>query len=230
MKRKDQIIYKYNVTGITRNSSRLHPRWFSHCQTFCKRLYNVCPNSGPYPYRTGPGTSLRLSLLSILPLSGLLQEPGAGCGLTQRVGRPQEPDKGTARPPRPHTARIGSKEYQQIRFQTRSLAVFNQFHDLFYLNGVKVIPAIIVELLTPRALAFWAMDDGTRHSTGYGFYLCTHCRAVPYKDRHRPLQSMSAAFFVQFLRPTLVWFVLFTLTVGNHGFTSGQGRWTNSSP
>jgi hypothetical protein len=74
-------------------------------------LYNVCPN----------GTSLRLSLLSILPLSGLLQEPGAGCGLTQRVGRPgagpdkgtarqQEPDKGTARPPRPHTARIGSKE------------------------------------------------------------------------------------------------------------------------
>jgi hypothetical protein len=108
---KEQMIYKYNVTGITRNCSRLHPRWFSHCQTFCKRLYNVCPN----------GTSLRLSLLSILPLSGLLQEPGAGCGLTQRVGRPgagpdkgtarqQEPDKGTARPPRPHTARIGSKE------------------------------------------------------------------------------------------------------------------------
>jgi hypothetical protein len=41
-------------------------------------------------------------------------------------------------------------------------------------EGTKIVPANIGEFLTARSLAFWSIDDGCLHSTGYGFYLCTH--------------------------------------------------------
>jgi hypothetical protein len=49
--------------------------------------------------------------------------------------------------------------------------MFNEYRDLFYSNGVKIVPPTIGELLTARGLAYWAMDDGTKH--GPGFALCT---------------------------------------------------------
>lgn len=45
-------------------------------------------------------------------------------------------------------------------FKTRALPYLTRFYDLFYVNGVKTIPANIVEYLTPIAVAFWIMDDG----------------------------------------------------------------------
>ena len=51
--------------------------------------------------------------------------------------------------------------------------MFTEFRDLFYPNGVQIVPPIIGELLTARGLAYWAMDDGTK-SGGSGFHLCTH--------------------------------------------------------
>ena len=62
---------------------------------------------------------------------------------------------------------------QSIYFRTRSHPMFTEFRDLFYPNGVQIVPPIIGELLTARGLAYWAMDDGTK-SGGSGFHLCTH--------------------------------------------------------
>jgi hypothetical protein len=66
------------------------------------------------------------------------------------------------------------KSYPQLRFGTRALGLFNEFHTMFYTEKNKTVPANIGEFLTVRSLAFWSMDDGCLHSTGYGFYLCTH--------------------------------------------------------
>jgi hypothetical protein len=52
------------------------------------------------------------------------------------------------------------KIYSTIAFKTRRLPCLTPYHDLFYLNRIKVIPNNIKDLLTPVALAFWIMDDG----------------------------------------------------------------------
>lgn len=46
------------------------------------------------------------------------------------------------------------------------LPCFNEFRELFYKLGKKIIPVNIYDLLTPRGLAFWRMDDGSRHGEG----------------------------------------------------------------
>ena len=52
--------------------------------------------------------------------------------------------------------------YQSITFKTRAMPELNYYHDLFY-PGKKVVPLNIHEHLTPRALAFWIMDDGGKN-------------------------------------------------------------------
>jgi hypothetical protein len=46
-----------------------------------------------------------------------------------------------------------------VYFNTLTSPVFTEFNSLFYLDGVKHVPANIGELLTARSLAYWAMDD-----------------------------------------------------------------------
>ena len=43
---------------------------------------------------------------------------------------------------------------------------FNVFRELFYLSNVKIVPHNIYELLTPKGLAFWIMDDGSKQGKG----------------------------------------------------------------
>lgn len=62
--------------------------------------------------------------------------------------------------------------YQGIKLSTLTLPCFNFFYHLFYINGVKTIPANIIEYLTPISLATWISDDGTFHSKGY-LVICT---------------------------------------------------------
>ena len=65
-----------------------------------------------------------------------------------------------------------NKTYYSIKFQTLSLPCFNMYRELFYnLEGKKVIPANIKELLTPKGLAYWFMDDG--YKSKKGLYICT---------------------------------------------------------
>lgn len=58
------------------------------------------------------------------------------------------------------------KTYSAISFTTMQLPCFNVFKEIFYNVNVKIVPSNIQELLTPRGLAFWIMDDGSRHGSG----------------------------------------------------------------
>ncbi len=58
------------------------------------------------------------------------------------------------------------KIYSAISFTTMQLPCFNVFKELFYTSNIKKVPDNIYDLLTPRGLAFWIMDDGSRHGSG----------------------------------------------------------------
>lgn len=58
------------------------------------------------------------------------------------------------------------KTYTAISFTTMQLPCFNEFRAMFYVSNVKIVPSNIYELLSPRGLAFWLMDDGSRHGSG----------------------------------------------------------------
>lgn len=70
------------------------------------------------------------------------------------------------------------KTHISYYFATLSLPLFHTFAEMFYVrvegtrNVIKVIPSNIGLLLTPRALAYWIMDDGTKTNRG-GVTLCT---------------------------------------------------------
>lgn len=51
-------------------------------------------------------------------------------------------------------------------FTTLSLPIFNKYREMYYKEGVKVIPTNIKELLIYRSLAYWIMDDGSKHNKG----------------------------------------------------------------
>jgi hypothetical protein len=52
------------------------------------------------------------------------------------------------------------KVYTKIWFNTYSLPCFNELYNTFYLNGVKIVPQNIGDLLTPLGLAYLICDDG----------------------------------------------------------------------
>lgn len=58
------------------------------------------------------------------------------------------------------------KTYSAISFTTMQLPCFNVYREMFYLFKVKKVPEFIYEALTSRGLAFWIMDDGSRHGNG----------------------------------------------------------------
>lgn len=61
----------------------------------------------------------------------------------------------------------GAKNRQSIWFRTYRHEVFRYFYELFYFEGHKIVPKDIYGLLTPRAIAYWFMDDGTKQTSGY---------------------------------------------------------------
>jgi len=56
--------------------------------------------------------------------------------------------------------KVTGKSYSSIRFNSYSLPCFNELYELFYVDGKKVVPSNIGELLTPLSLAYWIADDG----------------------------------------------------------------------
>lgn len=67
--------------------------------------------------------------------------------------------------------KTNSPTTHSLRFTTRSLPCFTEIYHLFYVNGVKIVPLDIYNLLTPIALAHFIMGDGAR--SGNGLLLCT---------------------------------------------------------
>jgi ubiquinol-cytochrome c reductase cytochrome b subunit len=65
-----------------------------------------------------------------------------------------------------------------MRFSTWTYSNFNWIHELWYVNGVKVIPKNIGNYLTPLALAIWIMDDGAK--VNKSLKLCTN--SFSYSD------------------------------------------------
>lgn len=51
-------------------------------------------------------------------------------------------------------------QYAAWFFHTRTSEIFRPYHRLFYRNGLKILPSVIHEYLTPLVLAVWIMDDG----------------------------------------------------------------------
>ena len=68
-----------------------------------------------------------------------------------------------------------NNSYSSVNFATLSLPCFNYYRDIFYnSNNLKIVPSNIQNLLTPRGLAYWIMDDGSLQNKGlhlntYGF-------------------------------------------------------------
>jgi hypothetical protein len=53
------------------------------------------------------------------------------------------------------------KVYPALSFKTLSLPCFNEFYELFYHDGIKIVPSNIMDLLTPIGLCYWICDDGS---------------------------------------------------------------------
>ena len=76
---------------------------------------------------------------------------------------------------RSFTDKRSNKIYSSVQFATLSLPCFNYYKDLFYnSNNLKIVPSNIQNLLSPRGLAYWIMDDGSLQNKGlhlntYGF-------------------------------------------------------------
>ena len=66
-------------------------------------------------------------------------------------------------------------KYSSVNLATLSLPCFNYYRYIFYnSDNLKIIPSNIQNLLTPRGLAYWIMDDGSLQNKGlhlntYGF-------------------------------------------------------------
>nr|YP_008082053.1 LAGLIDADG endonuclease family protein [Rhizoctonia solani]AGK45431.1 LAGLIDADG endonuclease family protein [Rhizoctonia solani] len=71
----------------------------------------------------------------------------------------------------PH--KVTGVNYSCVSFNTLSLGCFNELYDLFYLSGIKIVPANIFDLLTPLGLAYWISDDGFFSKSNKIVKLCT---------------------------------------------------------
>lgn len=63
-------------------------------------------------------------------------------------------------PPKEKSSVRNGKIFKKIWFQTESCGELRFYGQSFYRDKKKVVPKLIHRLLTPRALAFWYMDDG----------------------------------------------------------------------
>ena len=71
------------------------------------------------------------------------------------------------------------KIYKSIAVRTSKFSCFNEYHNLFYKNKIKIVPKNIADLLTPRGLAYWIMDDG---SLSIHNQIILHTRAFEKED------------------------------------------------
>lgn len=66
------------------------------------------------------------------------------------------------------------KVYSTLTFYSYALPCFNELYELFYVDGKKVIPSNIAELLTPLSLAYWLCDDGCFFKRDRVIIICTN--------------------------------------------------------
>jgi len=88
-----------------------------------------------------------------------------------------------------------NRTYSNVRFATRSDAVFETFWQSFYPRGTKVVPDDIENMLTPLSLAVWLMDDGYKRNDCNAFRFNTDmfCKS----DQERLCQVLDRTFNVR---------------------------------
>jgi hypothetical protein len=70
--------------------------------------------------------------------------------------------------------RLDTSEWKSTwYFSTISHPDFEYYYQMFYINNRKIVPINLEELLTPRAIAYWFMDDGSKNSLTYRLHSCS---------------------------------------------------------
>lgn len=74
----------------------------------------------------------------------------------------------------PKVEKLGKKGkiYKTIKFSTWNYTSFDWIFDLWYENGIKVVPKSIGYYLTPLTLAIWVMDSSVKSLGGLNFTSC----------------------------------------------------------
>src|SRR5688572_27427029 len=93
---------------------------------------------------------------------------------------------------------VGGQLFYALRFETRAYPV-SPYYMPNGIKGVKIIPDIIYDLLTPLALAHWACGDGSLH--GPGFRFATESFSV-----------QECVLLMNVLRIVIIWTVSYTNT------------------
>ena len=68
--------------------------------------------------------------------------------------------------PKPVKTNINGKIFSSVVFATRVYPCFNEWYNMFYREGTKVVPLDLYNMLTYEALAHWIMGDGTKSNKG----------------------------------------------------------------
>ena len=97
----------------------------------------------------------------------------------------------------------GAQDRQSIWFRTYGHPEFKFYDELFYpahenkgLRRKKRIPKKIHELLTPRALAYWFMDDGTYYTSNQKRSYVFSTQSFPLEDQERLVQAFRYNFSI----------------------------------
>lgn len=100
--------------------------------------------------------------------------------------KPKQPTVGT---------RLGikGKVRKTVRFATWAYTSFNWIHDLWYKDGIKIVPECISYYLTPLALAIWIMDDGAKVGKGLKF----STNSYSYTDCLTLVSALNANFSIK---------------------------------
>ena len=85
----------------------------------------------------------------------------------------------------------GEKVTKSWWFRTFRHPILTQIHKQFYRNGKKIVPLNISEMLSPRSLATWYMDDGNLNG-GKTSSISTH--AFDPKDIQLLIEALDQNF------------------------------------
>lgn len=92
---------------------------------------------------------------------------------------------------KPH--KVTGKIYPSLKFSTLSFPFLNVFHELFYTNGIKMIPLNISDYFTEISFAFWIMDDGVKAAGA--LKICTE--SFTYSDILILIDMLKTKFDIQ---------------------------------
>ena len=99
-------------------------------------------------------------------------------------------------PPRIKQVVSRGRASENISFQTVSHSALRFYAHQFYRDGRKQVPKLIHRWLSPRALSYWFMDDGSiKSKESKGVILNT--QAFQLADVERLIQSLQANFGLQ---------------------------------